>query len=151
MLWEIEILPKLRDAETERVRQELALLTHGRGDRPAIALSSRGYLMEGGFPESQGVPVRDRASLLRTYVDVATLRDVIVGEDGKIAASPGRHDERMILLGRYGVRRLTLTVPAPRRAEPEFRPFEKKLEELMGRGPRRMPDQGPVPFSMPRP
>lgn len=37
----------------------------------------RGYLIEGGFPESQGVPARDRASLLRTYVDVAILRDVI--------------------------------------------------------------------------
>jgi uncharacterized protein len=37
----------------------------------------RAYLSEGGFPESQGVPVRDRASLLRTYVDVAILRDVI--------------------------------------------------------------------------
>ncbi|MBI2926795.1 MAG: ATP-binding protein [Verrucomicrobia bacterium] len=37
----------------------------------------RAYLSEGGFPESQGVPVRDRPSLLRTYVDVAILRDVI--------------------------------------------------------------------------
>ena len=37
----------------------------------------RAYLSEGGFPESQGVPPRDRASLLRTYVDVAILRDVI--------------------------------------------------------------------------
>ena len=37
----------------------------------------RAYLAEGGFPESQGVPIRDRASLLRTYVDVAILRDVI--------------------------------------------------------------------------
>ena len=37
----------------------------------------RSYLSEGGFPESQGVPVRDRSNLLRTYVDVAILRDVI--------------------------------------------------------------------------
>jgi predicted AAA+ superfamily ATPase len=37
----------------------------------------RAYLSEGGFPESQDVPARDRASLLRTYVDVAILRDVI--------------------------------------------------------------------------
>jgi hypothetical protein len=35
------------------------------------------YLVEGGFPEAQGLSVRDRATLLRTYVDVATLRDVI--------------------------------------------------------------------------
>ena len=51
-------------------------------DLPKAARSTldkyfRAYLSEGGFPESQGVPVRDRASLLRTYVDVAILRDVI--------------------------------------------------------------------------
>ncbi len=37
----------------------------------------RAYLAEGGFPESQGAAARDRASLLRGYVDVAILRDVI--------------------------------------------------------------------------
>lgn len=37
----------------------------------------RDYLVVGGFPEVQGVPSRDRANLLRTYVDVAVLRDII--------------------------------------------------------------------------
>jgi len=37
----------------------------------------RDYLVAGGFPESQGVPLRDRRDLLRSYVDVAILRDVI--------------------------------------------------------------------------
>jgi hypothetical protein len=37
----------------------------------------RDYLVAGGFPEAQGVPWRDRQMLLRTYVDVAVLRDVI--------------------------------------------------------------------------
>ena len=37
----------------------------------------RDYLTVGGFPEAQGVPPRDRIDLLRTYVDVAILRDVI--------------------------------------------------------------------------
>ena len=37
----------------------------------------RDYLTTGGFPEAQGVPAGDRAALLRTYVDVAVLRDVI--------------------------------------------------------------------------
>jgi predicted AAA+ superfamily ATPase len=51
-------------------------------DLPKAARSTldnhfRAYLSEGGFPESQGAPTRDRASLLRTYVDVAILRDVI--------------------------------------------------------------------------
>ncbi len=35
------------------------------------------YLTLGGFPEAQGVPDRDRTELLRGYVDVTLLRDVI--------------------------------------------------------------------------
>jgi hypothetical protein len=37
----------------------------------------RRYLTAGGFPEAQGAPIRDRRDLLRSYVDVAILRDVI--------------------------------------------------------------------------
>jgi len=35
------------------------------------------YLERGGFPEAQGIDARDRTELLRGYVDVALLRDVI--------------------------------------------------------------------------
>jgi len=35
------------------------------------------YLTVGGFPEAQGVEVRDRVQLLRGYVDLMVLRDVI--------------------------------------------------------------------------
>jgi len=35
------------------------------------------YLVEGGFPEAIGATVRDRVALLRSYVDVVVLRDVI--------------------------------------------------------------------------
>jgi hypothetical protein len=35
------------------------------------------YLLDGGFPEAVGVPRRDRSALLRSYVDVVVLRDVI--------------------------------------------------------------------------
>lgn len=45
--------------------------------RSALENHFRIYLIEGGFPEAQNLPARDRASLLRTYVDVAVLRDVI--------------------------------------------------------------------------
>ncbi|HPO16401.1 MAG TPA: ATP-binding protein [Candidatus Hydrogenedentes bacterium] len=45
--------------------------------RSAIEKHFRDYLEEGGFPEAQGLPLRDRTTLLRTYVDIATLRDVI--------------------------------------------------------------------------
>jgi predicted AAA+ superfamily ATPase len=37
----------------------------------------RTYLIEGGFPEALGVDPRDRFALLRSYVDVVVLRDVI--------------------------------------------------------------------------
>jgi len=43
----------------------------------ALDAALRTYLATGGFPEAQGIPVRDRASLLRSYVDVVVLRDVI--------------------------------------------------------------------------
>ena len=48
-----------------------------KASRSTLDKHFRAYLAEGGFPESQGVAARDRASLLRTYVDVAILRDMI--------------------------------------------------------------------------
>lgn len=35
------------------------------------------YLVAGGFPEAQGLAARDRGALLKSYVDVALLRDVV--------------------------------------------------------------------------
>lgn len=48
-----------------------------KADRSTVQKHFREFLVNGGFPEVQGVPPRDRAALLRTYVDVAVLRDVI--------------------------------------------------------------------------
>ncbi len=45
--------------------------------RAAIDQRLRHYLAVGGFPEAQGATPRDRAALLRGYVDVVVLRDVI--------------------------------------------------------------------------
>src|SRR5439155_10971327 len=45
--------------------------------RSALDKHLRGYLAGGGFPEALGVAVRDRFELLRGYVDVALLRDVV--------------------------------------------------------------------------
>jgi len=50
MLWEVEILPKHHDPESERVNQEVALLTHDQRENRCIELASRGYLLEGIFP-----------------------------------------------------------------------------------------------------
>ena len=45
--------------------------------RSALDNRLRRYLIEGGFPEAQGISPRDRAILLNSYVDVVVLRDVI--------------------------------------------------------------------------
>lgn len=51
---------------------ELAPTERGRLDERL-----RHYLATGGFPEAQSISARDRAALLRGYVDVVVLRDVI--------------------------------------------------------------------------
>jgi predicted AAA+ superfamily ATPase len=45
--------------------------------RSVLEKDLRDYLAGGGFPETLGVPPRDRLELLRGYVDVALLRDVV--------------------------------------------------------------------------
>ncbi len=59
-------------AEPDRPTSQLA-----KAARSTIEKHLRTYLAGGGFPEAQGLPPRDRSALLRTYVDVAILRDVI--------------------------------------------------------------------------
>lgn len=46
-------------------------------DRAGIDAALRQYLTIGGFPEAQELEKRDRTALLRSYIDVAVLRDVI--------------------------------------------------------------------------
>ncbi|MDZ4197931.1 MAG: ATP-binding protein [Kiritimatiellia bacterium] len=48
----------------------------GRG-RSRVRAGFERYLESGGFPEAQGLSVEDRGALLRSYTDVAVLRDVI--------------------------------------------------------------------------
>ena len=49
----------------------------GPDERAGIDATLRTYLTVGGFPEAQGTDTRDRMSLLRGYVDLMLLRDVI--------------------------------------------------------------------------
>jgi predicted AAA+ superfamily ATPase len=56
---------------------EKVVTTLPKARRSALDHAFRDYLATGGFPEAQGLAVRDRAALLRSYVDVAVLRDVI--------------------------------------------------------------------------
>jgi predicted AAA+ superfamily ATPase len=48
-----------------------------KAERSRIDNHLLGYLAQGGFPEAQGLDVRNRVELLRGYVDVVLLRDVI--------------------------------------------------------------------------
>lgn len=48
-----------------------------KSQRSALEKDLRSYLAYGGFPESLGAEPRDRAELLRGYVDTTLLRDVI--------------------------------------------------------------------------
>jgi phosphoribosylformylglycinamidine synthase len=47
MLWEVDILPKRHEGETNRVREEYNLLTHGRLGHDLVVTSSRGFLLDG--------------------------------------------------------------------------------------------------------
>ena len=46
-------------------------------ERAELGVRLERYLVEGGFPEAQGLNAADRAQLLTSYVDVVVLRDVI--------------------------------------------------------------------------
>jgi uncharacterized protein len=48
-----------------------------KAERSKIDHRLRTYLLQGGFPEALGIEDRDRAALMRSYVDVVILRDVI--------------------------------------------------------------------------
>ena len=48
-----------------------------RAERSSLEHALDAYLLRGGFPEAQAVAERDRVDLLRSYVDVVLLRDVI--------------------------------------------------------------------------
>lgn len=45
--------------------------------RSALEKHLRSYLTDGGFPETLGATLQDRADLLKSYVDTALLRDVV--------------------------------------------------------------------------
>ena len=64
----------LRHAGAEPAQPYDALAS---AERAALDGRLRRYLEEGGFPEAQGVAATDRVALLRGYVDIAVLRDVI--------------------------------------------------------------------------
>jgi phosphoribosylformylglycinamidine synthase len=52
MLWELEIRPRGRDGDRERVCDEFDLLTHAERGGDLVTASARGYLLEGELSES---------------------------------------------------------------------------------------------------
>ena len=48
-----------------------------KAERSQVSKDLLDYLRQGGFPEAQGLDTRNRLELLRTYVDVVLLRDVV--------------------------------------------------------------------------
>jgi predicted AAA+ superfamily ATPase len=64
----------LRHAGREPTRRADRL---AKAERSVLERDLRAYLRGGGFPEAQDASPRDRLDLLRGYVDVALLRDVI--------------------------------------------------------------------------
>jgi phosphoribosylformylglycinamidine synthase II len=52
MLWELEIRPRGRDAERERVCDEFDLLTHAQRGGDLVTSSARGFLLEGDLSET---------------------------------------------------------------------------------------------------
>lgn len=48
-----------------------------KAERSQLGKDLQDYLAQGGFPEAQGLDSRNRFELLRTYVDVVLLRDVV--------------------------------------------------------------------------
>jgi len=77
--WEVVIHPfsfeeALRHGGADIPERPEAL---GARARSTIEKAFLGYLTAGGFPEAQGLETADRYRLLRDYVDVAMLRDVV--------------------------------------------------------------------------
>ena len=55
MLWEIEIRPRGPDRERDRIGEEYNLLTHAKDGAHLVAVTARGYLLEGDLtrPEAE--------------------------------------------------------------------------------------------------
>jgi phosphoribosylformylglycinamidine synthase subunit PurSL len=89
MLWEIEIQPRGRDRERERVAEEYNLLTHSHDGAQWIQRTARGFLLEGDLP-------REQAERLANELLVDPL--VEMGQLGELNALDGADRVATVLL-----------------------------------------------------
>ena len=77
--WEVPLYPfSFEEALSHRGQQVPADPSFLEGkERAQMESAFLDWLMEGGFPEAQGLDIASRHQLLRDYVDVAMLRDVV--------------------------------------------------------------------------
>src|SRR5262245_28626581 len=75
MLWEVEIIPRRADAESERVCREHELLTHTRPATPLVERSARGFLLEGELRREQAELLRDEL-LVDALAEMGRLAEV---------------------------------------------------------------------------
>lgn len=93
MLWELEIRPKGRDGERERVCDEFDLLTHAQRGGDLVSASSRGFLLEGSVAEKDVARLADEV-LVDPLVEGGTVRPVggALGHAYTVLLKPGVMD-----------------------------------------------------------
>ncbi|HJZ55291.1 MAG TPA: AIR synthase related protein, partial [Gemmataceae bacterium] len=73
MLWELEIRPRGRDGERERVCDEFDLLTHAQRGGDLVSASARGFLLEGNLGDADLARLADEV-LADPLIETATTR-----------------------------------------------------------------------------
>jgi phosphoribosylformylglycinamidine synthase len=81
MLWEVEVRPRGRDAERERVCDEFDLLTHAQRGGGLVGASSRGFLLEGRI-DRDAVDRLVAELLVDPLVETSVVREVGTPLDG---------------------------------------------------------------------
>jgi phosphoribosylformylglycinamidine synthase II len=97
MLWEVEIQPKHRDPECERVREEYNLLTHSKAGADLVGRSTRGFLLEGNLSQKQ---------IERLMAELLVDRLTETGRAGQLGAHAhqnGKDSARLTVLLKPGV------------------------------------------------
>lgn len=86
MLWEVEIRPRGRDTERERVAEEFNLLTHTQRGTALVAHTARGYLLEGEISRAEADRLL-RELLIDDLVETGQIGELNAPLNGAAAAT----------------------------------------------------------------